>query len=564
MTKNLFTFSLTINPLAKLYYLQLYLLINIVFSGLLMFWDGHGGDLGYWENWTKQLGANGYANFDGNYPPLYIHWLYFVASIHEVLGVPLRNGMFLKYCSQLPGIIYHLFLVCIVFAILQRVKIQRLSFHALMAITALNPAIFYNGVIWGQVDILPVIPAMLAILVSQNARYQLLSFPLYTLALLTKFQMIAFAPVMGLIFLRHFKVHLLGIVASIPVIALAFLPSILAGNFVQSFKLAYIDVLHQYGATTLGAANIWILLTGSAAPDTIVLFNVKPDSLAAVIFKAKNFGMLCFVLYCVAMFICGVKKVVLSAERKEIEVLKLLFFYAMGCATAFFTLLPAMHERYLLPAAIAAIFYAALEGKKIIYPALLTFICAFNIAICFSLSTHNTWPSLSWLMLLAFFYLLFQMLFGQKWLHFSAYVINKVLAWKFSAPVMFFACIGTIGVSLYWNEKPIVSSLKPNEVRLSQLPIVHSAQDYGYPSIDKSVSGNYLRAGKRTYAHGIGSHANSTIEYSLPDNVEALSVLVGLDDAVESASVQFFIGGMISCCGGLKFIMVLSSRNRCE
>lgn len=523
-------------------YLQLYLCLVIIFNLGLLFWDGNGGDIGFWEDWVKQLSTNGYQGFNGNYPPIYIHWLHLVGQFYNYLQIPVENNLFLKYLSQIPILLAHLILIGIVYQILKRFYHNTGHFHACMLLTALNPALFLNGPIWGQIDVIPLIPVLLAILVSTSTCYRAFTFPLYTLALLTKFQMIAFAPVMGIIFFRHYKIHLIGCALSIAVIALAFLPSMIAGNFAKSFKLAYVDVLHQYGATTMGAANIWILLTGNAAPDTIILFGINPDSPLAILFKAKNFGMISFFLVCLIVFLQGLGQLVENRlPTKNPENASKLFFYGMICTAAFFTLLPAMHERYLLPAVIASLVFYAFNPRKIIYPLVLTLISAFNVAMCLGIKTSSVWPAISWIMLAIFCYVLMELLFGKHWTSIIKKIFNTTSGFKYTWLVVLVLGLTYMTHRLY-NENRLESPLlKEGQLLLVDLPVAHYKQDYGQLSINKSVNRNRLTANNQRYAIGLGTHANSVIEYKLPQNSKSLSLLVALDDEVESASVKFSV-----------------------
>lgn len=524
------------------HYLQLYLCLAIIFNLGLLFWDGNGGDIGFWEDWVKQLGNNGYKDFNGNYPPIYIHWLHLLGQFYNYLQLPVENNLFLKYLSQIPILLAHLILIGIVYRILKRFYHTAWHFHTSLILTALNPALFLNGPIWGQIDVIPLIPVLAAILVSTSARYRALTFPLYTLALLTKFQMIAFAPVMGIIFFRHYKTHLIGCIFSIVVIALAFLPSIIVGSFTQSFKLAYVDVLHQYGATTMGAANIWILLTGNAAPDNIVLFGIDPESPLSILFKAKNFGMISFFLVCLIVFLQGVGRLVEHRlPTKNPENASQLFFYAMICTAAFFTLLPAMHERYLLPAVIVSLIYYAFNPTKIIYPLVLTFVSAFNVAMCLGIKTSSVWPAISWVMLVIFCYLILELLFGKYWNTTARKVFHIISGIKYTWLIVLVLGLSYMTFRLYNETRLEYPLLKKDQLFLVSLPVVHHKQDYGQLNFNKSVNGNPLRANNQRYAIGLGTHANSVIDYELPANSKTLTLLVALDDEVESASVKFSV-----------------------
>lgn len=531
-------------PKQFLTWFQFYLCAAIIANLGLLFWDGNGGDIGFWEDWVKQLANRGYKDFNGNYPPFYIHWLYIVAQVYNHLQLPIENNLFLKFVSLIPIFLSHFLLVAIVHRLLKSYCNSVHHYHVAMLLTALNPALFMNGPIWGQVDVLPVAPVLLAILASTSGKYRVLTVPLYTLALLTKFQMIAFAPVMGIIFFRHYKIHIVGCLLSLLTIVLLFMPFIVVGSFGQSFKLAYIDVLHQYGATTMGAANIWILLTGNAAPDTIVLFGIEPDSPLAALFKAKNFGMIGFFLVCLAVFLQGMGKLVdRNLPETNPQNAAQLFFYAMVCTMAFFALLPAMHERYLLPAVIVSLVYYALNPTKIVYPLIFTFISAFNVAMCLGIKTSHVWPAISWVMVGAFFYAIAELLLGKYWSNFTRRLFFWFFGIRYISLLVLIIGFYLIGNRFYEESKPISPTLKTYQLFLTELPIAFSKQDYGQLNINRSVNGNPLRADERRYAKGLGTHANSVIEYQLPPRTKTLSVAVALDDEVESASVKFSIWG---------------------
>lgn len=525
-------------------FLQIYLCAVVLSNLCLLFFNGHGGDLGFWQNWVDQLATNGYQDFNGNYPPIFIHWLYILGQLYNFIGMTIENNLFLKFLSQLPVLISHLLLTGIIFKLLRRRTINKAHFHYAMLLTALNPAILFNGPIWGQIDIMPVIPVLLAIIFSFHPRLGLLTLPLYCLALLTKFQMIAFAPVFGIIFFRNIKTHLIGAGLSIPVFVLAFLPSMISGSFVQAFKFAYINVLQQYGFTTMGASNIWILLTGNAAPDNILLFGISPESPLAIPFTAKYFGMITFSLVCAVVFLQGLYKLnnkqTFISNRREISTT---LFYAMVCATAFFTLLPAMHERYLLPAVIISLAFYAVTPNKIVYPLCLTFISGFNLAMALGLKTLTIWPVISWIALGLFIYCILELTLGKRWIGYVKEIVFRFAAIKYISLWVSLTSVIFVGYFLYQKNIIHTHSLQPNEIFITYLTPVSAQQDYGFLQLNKSVNGNTLSIGGKRYRYGIGTHSNSSIEYQLPTNSSKFSFIAGIDDEVESANITFTVFG---------------------
>lgn len=525
-------------------WLQIYLCVVIFCNFGLLFIEGNYGDTGYWENWVQQLATTGYTNFNGNYPPMYIHWLYIVSKIYSVLGVAIENNILLKYLSQIPVLLSHLALTTFVFFLVKKHTDNKLHFHAAMLIAACNPAILFNGPIWGQMDIIPLIPVIAALLAGTSERKQIFTFPLYIIALLTKFQMIAFAPVFGVIFFHNYKTHLLGAILCLLTIVLAFLPSIVTHNFIQAFKLAYIDVLSQYSATTMGASNIWIILTGNAAPDSIILFGIDPQSKLSLLFTAKHFGITVFAIVCLCVFIKGMAKLAKNKfQQGQTLITGDILFLAMICTVSFFTFLPAMHERYLLPAVIIATTYYATAPTKIIYPIMFAFISSFNLAMTLGIKMKLVWPSISWIMLAAFFYGLFELLFGEKWVNFAKKIFNSVKSIKWLSLWVFIISAVFMTQLLYTKTKINNITLSANQMLLTQIMPISSSQDYGSLRTNLSVNGTALNVGGLRYANGFGTHANSVIDFVLPDNVETLSFIVGIDNEVENAEVIFSVWG---------------------
>ncbi len=79
-------------------------------------------------------------------------------------------------------------------------------------------------------------------------------------------------------------------------------------------------------------------------------------------------------------------------------------------------------------------------------------------------------------------------------------------------------------------------------VRLSDLDIDMIEQGWGSPGRNRSVGGNPLRIGDREFAHGIGSHAQSTCRIALGGRASRFQTLVGVDaEAGPRASVEFTV-----------------------
>lgn len=523
--------------------LHVYLIGVILSNLLLLFFKGYSADLGYWESWTKQLSVRGYENFDGNYPPLYVHWLYIVGKFYALIGMPIEHNNFLKFLTQIPVTVSHCFLTTIIFHCLHKNAKPSLWLHPIMALTAFNPAILINGPIWGQVDLIPATLLLCALLLAVNPQRQIFAIPMFVLALLTKFQMIAFAPVFGFLFFRHIGKNFIGIIIAIAVGAIVFLPSILAGHFWQSVKQAYIDTLGQYPLTTFNAANIWILLTGNTARDSQILFGVDPNSILAYLFTAKYFGMLLFILTALWVFVQGIIGIIKNSFYSREILTTHALFGAMLCAVAFFTLLPAMHERYLFPAVVMALAYTAIARKNIAYPIAISLLSAINMLIILEINGSNIWEGLALLMVIVFIYNLIESVGGKSFSRF----IQGTGQFFYRIPLLsvWFFIIAIPLMTLYFYNRYHIHNvdIQKNQLLLTNLPWIYAQQDHGSLKINQSFDGNILSLDSKRYAQGIGTHANSDIQYQLPHNVASLSFLIGLDDEVGTADVQFSVWG---------------------
>lgn len=521
-----------------------YIVLALIANLGLVFLKGYSQDLGYWQDWTRQLSTTGYDGFNGNYPPFYIHWLYLVGKFYVSTGIPLEHNFFLKFLTQIPVTFFHCLLVGIVFHQLRQINSSRPFIHFAMLLTALNPAILVNGPIWGQIDLIPATIVFAALLLATSERYVLLAIPLFALSLLTKFQMIAFAPVFGFLFFKNIGKHLVGIALSIALSALIFLPSILAGHLWGSFRQAYIDTLGQYPMTTFNAANIWILLTGNTTPDNVILFGVAQDSALAKVFTAKYFGMILFSLTALFVFLQGIHVLIKNIGKNDLRALRThALCAAMICALAFFTLLPAMHERYLFPAVVMALGYFVLQPKGLIYAAAISLFCSLNMLIILEINGSDIWQGLSWLTLGILIFGLLELGIGK---HFSK-VTQQLGAHIYKIPALsvwcFVICIA--GMTLFFVDRYQIHQvqLADNQRFLTDLTMDYAKQDHGTIKLNRSFDNNHLSINNRRFAQGLGTHSNSDIQFQLPEGAVELSFIAGLDDEVGTADAQFSVWG---------------------
>ena len=82
------------------------------------------------------------------------------------------------------------------------------------------------------------------------------------------------------------------------------------------------------------------------------------------------------------------------------------------------------------------------------------------------------------------------------------------------------------------------------EVPLTTLDLTKMQQDWGQPQIDKSITEQTLSIGGRTFEHGVGSHASSSLRLEVNGQCERFTAWVGVDDAAEQrGSLTFLVYG---------------------
>lgn len=86
--------------------------------------------------------------------------------------------------------------------------------------------------------------------------------------------------------------------------------------------------------------------------------------------------------------------------------------------------------------------------------------------------------------------------------------------------------------------------VRAGEVWLHDLDLTKMHQGWGKPQIKRSARGKPLTIDGKRFAHGVGTHARSTLWLALDGQVQRFQATVGVDDAAgEPGSVQFSIIG---------------------
>lgn len=365
-------------------------------------------DIEFWETWILEFQNAGYQGSSANYPPLLLHWLRLVAWAFNALEIAPRSSLLVKVLAIFPALLCQLAFVDLVGRRLaQRGELPQRS--GLFWLTVFNPAFLVNGPIWGQVDLLPILPAYFAITCATDRTLATWALPWLAVALLIKMQAIILIPVIAGLALRHWRQHVCGALLGIAVIALGFLPFALAGADVfDAMRRAYWGNVNLYPFSTVNAANLWCLVVGqSLQPDDLSILSSDwfPEWLIHLA-TPRKLGLSGFLVLSLA--------VVISAYRNGSRESGL--GLTVVSAAGFFAICSGMHERYLFfAAAFAALWACEAPNRRYWYP-LLTALVFINMGFVLKFFGHRFIRLVSAVAVLAFLGLGFQVLFQTNWL----------------------------------------------------------------------------------------------------------------------------------------------------
>ncbi len=241
---------------------------EVLISGTL---DGHQQDTGLFRAWTSfglEHKMNEYYKTDlyVDYPPVYLMILYGLGRIAHILGIePHQNG-YLALIKLVPILCDYVFVIFI-FALAKEHMSKNKAF-SLASFVLFNPSTIVNSAVWGQVDsfVLLITLAMLFTLYNKN---YILACALFALSILTKPQMIIFAPLLGFTILFDFvetfkdkkqrnkmiKQIISSVLVAVAVLLIVPLP--VTGFNYKLLIEKYLSAMGMYQYATLNAANLY-------------------------------------------------------------------------------------------------------------------------------------------------------------------------------------------------------------------------------------------------------------------------------------------------------------------
>lgn len=324
-----------------------------------------------------------------NYPPLSIYvflFLQYVAyAVHSLLWwlnisvsfFPSKlmlfadTRTFLAGFYKLPSIAADLGMAYLVYLFAQRLGLgaKRLASVGILFIL-FNPAVFYNSAFWGQIDMVPLFFAMLAVYVMVYLKWPVVSGLLFTVGVLIKPTILVYVPFYAFFFVKHFGVRksIRAFLASCIVFWISFLPFYKTGNILAFPFNTYMDKImptQSLQTVSNGAFNVWALLVGfGPTQDTESFLFGIPFRVLGYVLTALAIGIIFF----------------MQKKKDAFSLLALLF---LGSYAAFL-FMTKMHERYLALPLIPLILLSLKEPRFFKWAALLSALLFFNL--------YRSWP----------------------------------------------------------------------------------------------------------------------------------------------------------------------------
>jgi dolichyl-phosphate-mannose-protein mannosyltransferase len=312
--------------------LTLLVIIFVVKLAALPFFPGYPDDVHAFERWSATMAWHGpHAIYDppmpADYPPAYLYVLW-MAGATARSSVTTVEG--LRLFVETPPLVADLLLGLLIFAAVFHYRRSRRLALAAMLLFALNPALLYDTVVWGQADSVLVLPVVLAALLLIESQF-VLGWAVAGLAGLVKPQALMVLPVFALwTMLRSDRRTWYYCGGAFLVTALGGFAPFLSGHpWYWPFSV-YSFSASRYRLASMNAFNLMAVLGGIDRPEFISFMGVS--------YIAVGTGLL-VALYLTLAFLLW--------RKPSPQMVLIATFLAF---LDFFVLAAREHERYLYPA----------------------------------------------------------------------------------------------------------------------------------------------------------------------------------------------------------------------
>ncbi|MGO9266508.1 MAG: phospholipid carrier-dependent glycosyltransferase [Candidatus Binataceae bacterium] len=341
----------------------------IVKSIAVAYAPGFRVDVGTYEAWGLDIAQNGPSAMYRtgaflDYPPGYLYALWAAGAVARLLHA---SDPLLRVIIETPALVADFFLAALMFVIVRRRANPTAAWLAMLFV-ALNPALLFDTVVWGQSDSVLTLVMLLSAAMMLDDEIEL-GWGLAALALLVKPQALMLLPVLGIWTLRttNFTRWWRSALAFLAVAVVGVAP------FQVNHPWSWLPDLYQstaayYHETSVNAFNLIALLGGLRQNDGEAILGISWFTLGLALLVP---------LYAVMAW-----TVWRNPTQRNLWVTSFLALFG------FFMFAPRMHERYIYSAVVFAIPLALQEAPLFIAFALLTLTALFNLA--YVLHTLNT------------------------------------------------------------------------------------------------------------------------------------------------------------------------------
>lgn len=521
----------------------LLLLLGLILRIFLIPVPGFKADIAFWKGWGLAVADKGIVwlvkNTNYNYPPGFAYILDLINKVYKLIADPYNVSQYWQDNNFLYLFLFKIICIVadigIVYLIIKISKKLKTKWGMLLGLVYfLNPAVIFDGVIWGQVDQFGLFLFIATIYFLIEEKPNLASI-LFTISWLMKWQNIIFIPIFYLLIYKKYSFNNLikSISASLATFAIVISPFLLNREMASLFNLLTVNA-NWFPWYSLNAFNGWWLASGLNG------MAVSDKTLVLGIINAKQLGLILFSLF---YFIAGLN---IFLAKKE-ETLKEFILSSVLVILSFFHLLTQSHERYLfhLIGFVILLYLFRIEKKLINFLSLFFAVTIgiflnMYISMAFNYPNQVFWPFsteitrsftyyLSIYQIGVFIYILIK--------YFSDFVKKNSLILAGSIFIVVIA-IFVMNFS-YIIGKPI---------SLTKIAPVESQQEYLKPMINMTVESargvkywNRLSNNYYFYKNGIGTHADSTISYALGGRFSTFKTTFALDTEAGDQNKAIFI-----------------------
>lgn len=520
----------------------LLLLLGFILRLLLIPVPGFRADVAFWKGWGLAVADKGIIwlvnNTNYNYPPGFAYFLSFLGKTYKFFASPYSNQYWMDN-NLLYLFLFKLLIIIsdigIVFLIIKTAERLKMKWGWMLAtLFFLNPAVIFDGVIWGQVDQFGLFLFLGAIYFFVYEKPKLASI-IFTIAWLMKWQNIIFIPIFYLFIYRKYSFN--DLIKSISVSLITF--AIITFPFWFNREMASLINLFTINSNwfpwySLNAFNGWWIASGLNG------MGIIDKTLVLGIINAKQFGLL---LFC---FLYVISSLNIFLAKKE-ELLKQFILSSTLVVFSFFHLLTQSHERYLFNLiGLVTIFYLFKIEKKLSHVIGLlmavTLGIFFNmyISMAFNYPDQVYWPfssltTHSFTLYLSIFQIGIYLYFFIR--YFLSFIFKNYRLLIFILSI-FVSYLFFVNFNYILRRPVLLTKITPIEIQ----------QDYLKPMINMTVESargvkywNRLSNNYFFYNHGIGSHANSTISYGLGKRFSRFTTDFGIDTEGGDKNKAIFI-----------------------